>query len=216
MRPHLLSSGMTAGHLGRPNAPSSTAADVDVNSTVAANLSRYRAARSWSLAKLSEASGVSRAMLNQIERCQSVPTINVLWKIATALDVPFAALLEQPKEESTTVLRARRSWSLSSQDGAFVSRALFPLSGSRQAEFYELKLTADVEESADAHAPGTLENIVVNRGCIEVEVDGTVHRLEPGDAIHFRADVPHVYRNPGPDHAVAYLVMTYATRSDPR
>ena len=206
---------MTVDQPGRPNLPPG-APDADVNATVASNLARYRAARSLSLAKLAEASGVSRAMLNQIERGQSVPTINVLWKIATALDVPFAALLEHPREDSTVVLRAERSWSLSSQDGAFVSRALFPLSGPRQAEFYELRLAPGVEEIADAHAAGTFENIIVNRGCVEVEVEQTQYRLDSGDAIYFRADVPHIYRNPGDDQAVAYLVMTYANRVEGR
>ena len=183
---------------------------MDVNATLATNLARYRAARGWSLAKLAEASGVSRAMLNQIERGQSVPTISVLWKITTALQVPFAALLEQPQESTTTVLRGRRSWSLSSQDGAFVSRALFPLAGRRQAEFYELQLAAGVEEIADAHPSGTYENLVVNRGCIRIVVEETTYDLDAGDAIHFRADVPHAYHNPGDAPAIAYLVMTYA------
>ena len=205
---------MTVDQPGGSNPPphlqNAADGDSDVSTTVAANLSRYRAARGWSLAKLAEASGVSRAMLNQIERCQSVPTINVLWKISTALGVPFAALLEQARDDSTVVLRAQRAWSLSSQDGAFVSRALFPLSGPRRAEFYELRLAPGVEEAADAHATGTFENIVVNRGCIEILVEQSRYRLDPGDALYFRADVPHTYRNLGEDHAVAYLVMTYA------
>ena len=205
---------MSIDHLGRPKG--AAPADVDVNATLAANLAHYRSARGLSLAKLADASGVSRAMLNQIERGQSVPTIGVLWKIATALDVPFAALLEQPQEETTTVLRGQRSWTLRSQDGAFESRALFPLSGPRQTEFYELRLAPGVREVADAHAPGTFENIAVNAGCVEIDVDGALHRLDAGDAIHFRADVPHAYHNPGDVLTVAYLVMTYATSAEPR
>jgi quercetin dioxygenase-like cupin family protein len=36
--------------------------------------------------------------------------------------------------------------------------------------------------------------------------------VKQGDAVHFVADVPHVYRNPGPIETVMYLVMTYALR----
>lgn len=36
------------------------------------------------------------------------------------------------------------------------------------------------------------------------------HRLGLGDAIHFQADLPQAYRNPGTVPAIAYLVMTYA------
>jgi len=194
--------------------------ETDISAAVADNLARRRAERGLSLAKLAEASGVSRAMLNQIERGRSVPTIGVLWKIATALEVPFSALLEGPAEAATVVLRAERAWTLQAQGGAFASRALFPLDApaapAARVEMYELRLAAGVEERADPHAQGTLENLVVNTGCVEVEVDGVAHRLEAGDAIRFRADVPHAYRNPGAAEALAYLVMTYATVESPR
>ncbi len=43
-----------------------------------------------------------------------------------------------------------------------------------------------------------------------MELAGQHRLLGPGDAIMFLADQPHVYRNPGKDEMVAYLVMTYA------
>ena len=54
-----------------------------------------RVKRGLSLERLAKASGVSRAMLCQIELGQSAPTINILWKIARALDVPFSALISR-------------------------------------------------------------------------------------------------------------------------
>jgi quercetin dioxygenase-like cupin family protein len=77
-------------------------------------------------------------------------------------------------------------------------------------EFYELRLGPRGEEHADAHAPGTTENLVVAEGAVEIEVEGHVHALARGDAIVFEADAPHVYRNLGERDAVMYLVMTYA------
>jgi quercetin dioxygenase-like cupin family protein len=68
-------------------------------------------------------------------------------------------------------------------------------------------------EHADAHPPGTSENLVVSAGAVELTVDGKVHRLGTGDAILFEADAPHVYANPGADLAIMYLVMTYAAES---
>lgn len=192
----------------RPH-PLPESVETDISQAVAENLARLRGARGWSLAKLAEVSGVSRAMLNQIERKQSVPTIKVLWKIATALDHPFAALLERAQPCATTVLPAARSWSLSSNNGDFVSRALFPLEGPRPTEFYELRLAPRITEQAEAHREGTYENLVVNQGCVVVRVDGTEHRLDAGDAIQFRADSPHAYNNPSDEPALAYLVMTY-------
>ena len=64
----------------------------DLAPVVGKNLKRLRTERGLSLERLAQSSGVSRAMLGQVELGQSAPTINVLWKMARALDVPFSAL----------------------------------------------------------------------------------------------------------------------------
>ena len=60
---------------------------------VGSNLRRLRTKRGHSLERLAKLSGVSRAMLGQIETAKSIPSIGVLWKVANALKVPFAALI---------------------------------------------------------------------------------------------------------------------------
>jgi len=182
----------------------------DLTPVLGANLRRLRMRRSLSLEKLAKLSGVSRAMLGQIELGQSAPTVNVLWKISTALEVPFSALITSRPTASFHVLRADQAKRLASSDGSFVSRALFPFDEPRRVEFYELRLAPSAVERADAHPPGTVENLVVSRGTIEIETGGGIHALSPGDAVVFEADAPHLYRNAGDVEALMYLVMTYA------
>lgn len=176
---------------------------------VGTNLRRLRRRRGLSLERLSQASGVSRAMLGQVELGRSTPTINVLWKIARALDVSFSALITHPSAASPTVLRASEGRTLTSHSGAFVSRALFPFDSPRAVEFYELRLAPASVERADAHPPGTNEHLVVVVGELEMIVDGIRHRLSAGDAIVFAADVQHEYWNSGQVPLQMYLVMTY-------
>jgi transcriptional regulator with XRE-family HTH domain len=187
-------------------APEST----DLAPVVGGNLRRLRTRRGLSLERLAQISGVSRAMLGQIELGQSAPTINVLWKIARALEVTFSALISARTQSGALVLRAAESKLLTSKDRSFTSRALFPFDEPRRVEFYELRLAAGSVEDADAHPPGTAENLVVTAGAIEIDVAGNTHKLETGDSILFEADTPHAYRNPGKVDAVMYLVMTYA------
>ncbi len=182
----------------------------DLAPVVGKNLRRLRTERGLSLERLAQASGVSRAMLGQVELGQSAPTINVLWKIARAVDVPFSALITSSQTTGVKLMRAEQGKRLLSHDGSFASRALFPFDEPRRVEFYELTLAPRGVEKADAHAPGTTENLVVSHGRVEIDVGGTTHQLETGDAILFEADVAHVYRNAGPDKATLYLVMTYA------
>jgi transcriptional regulator with XRE-family HTH domain len=185
-------------------------ASTDLAPIVGRNLRRLRTHRGLSLERLAKASGVSRAMLGQIELGQSAPTINVIWKIARALGIPFSALISTTARSGTRLMRSSQAKRLTSHDGSFVSRALFPFDEPRRVEFYELRLAAHSEERAEPHPPGTLENLVVTAGQVEIDRGEEHHVLGAGDAILFEADVVHVYRNPGNVDAVMYLVMTYA------
>ncbi len=191
------------------NAPTPAEA-TDLAPVVGGNLRRLRTRRGLSLERLAQLSGVSRAMLGQIELGQSAPTINVLWKIARALEVTFSALISSRSQAGALVLRANESKILTSKDRSFSSRALFPFNEPRRVEFYELRLGAGSVEDADAHPPGTSENLVCTAGAIEIDVGGDTHRLDAGDSILFEADTPHAYRNVGRIEAVMFLVMTYA------
>ena len=184
----------------------------EITPAVGANLRRMRSQRGLSLERLAHASGVSRAMLCQIELSQSAPTINVLWKIARALNVPFSAFLTDQTASRTKVLPAGRAKILTSAGGAFSSRALFPFDEPRMVEFYELRLAPHATETAEPHPPGTVENLVVTSGALEMRVGDDHHHLDTGDAIQFEADAPHEYRNPSNREAVIYLVMTYGEK----
>ncbi len=149
-------------------------------------------------------------MLGQIETGKSVPTIGILWKIAIALRVPFASLIAAEDAHARWCCAARARSCCRPIRDSLPSRALFPFDSERQVEFYEIRLAPLHREDADAHAPGTRENLVVARGAVEV-ISGSERpvTLKEGDAILFEADVPHSYRNLGTEEAILFLVMTY-------
>ena len=174
------------------------------------NLRRARRTRGLSLAALSKACGVSRAMICKIELGKSAPTIGVLWRVAVSLGVPLEALVSGGSSRCV-VLRAQSAKVVRSHDGSFSSRSLFPAEEAGVVEFYELRLKAGYVEKADARPPGSTENLVVARGALTVSVRGERHTLERGDAIFFGADAPHEYANEGAHDARAYLVTTTRT-----
>jgi transcriptional regulator with XRE-family HTH domain len=176
---------------------------------VGRNVKRLRLRRNLSLEGLSRLCGVSRAMLGQIELGRSVPTINIVWKIANAFAVPFSTLVTSHEAEPYRLLPVSQTKILSSASGEFSSRALFPFDGERQTEFYEIRLKPGGIEHADSHAAGTMENLVVVKGALEIKFGAETLRLSPGDAILFQADTPHSYSNTSKTELLAYLVMTY-------
>jgi mannose-6-phosphate isomerase-like protein (cupin superfamily) len=134
--------------------------------------------------------------------------------VAHALRVRFAALISESGPGETTVFPAAQAKILSSPDGSFTSRALFPFDAAGRVEFYKITLEGKAEEASDPHPAGTIENLALAAGKIQVVVDGTSYMLEEDDAISFEADVPHRYRNLGRVKAIMYVVLSYPEPSD--
>jgi transcriptional regulator with XRE-family HTH domain len=177
---------------------------------VGVNLARLRAERQLSLDALARASGVSRAMLAQIESARSVPSIKVLHKIAGALKVSVAAFLRRHATNGIEYLPAEQATRVVTSNGRFSARPLFPLSAPASAEFHELRIAPLHAEFGSPRPPGTTINLVVSDGTLEIRVHDRAQLLATGDAIVFDADQPHTLRNPGNTEARAYQVTVNA------
>ncbi|HLX02078.1 MAG TPA: XRE family transcriptional regulator [Trinickia sp.] len=177
---------------------------------VGVNLARLRAERQLSLDALARASGVSRAMLAQIESARSIPSIKVLCKIALALKVSVAAFLRRHAVNGIEHLPAERARRVISSNGRFSVRALYPDTEPASTEFHELRIAPLHTEEGAPRVPGTTINLVVSDGTLELSVHDRRQLLATGDAIVFDADQPHTLRNPGDTEARAYQVTVNA------
>jgi transcriptional regulator with XRE-family HTH domain len=189
-------------------------APATVEPDVGANLRLLRSERGLTLAELAERSGVSKAMLNQIENAKSSPTIALGWKIANGLGVPFGALLGEAEPGDFVVLKRAQLKEFQNRNRALRSRALFPAGDPRAAELYELWLEPQGEERAKAHEVGTREQIYVVTGSLIVETSAGKAELQAGDLVFYRADRPHRYFNPGTTPTCFMLIMRYPPRKD--
>lgn len=191
------------------DARSSEAGVRDVPAIVGANLRRLRKGQGFSLERLAELSGVSRAMLGQIETAKSVPTVSLLWRVADALGVPVASLMATEHEPSVVVIRRDRASVLVASDGRYTSRSLSPGNRPRSTGFFEVILAPGHREEFLAATIGTHHNLVVAKGRLAVAVGGEAPvTLEEGDSITFEASRPYVIENTGASEASAFLVVT--------
>jgi len=181
----------------------------DVPVIVGSNLRRLRKAQGLSLERLAELSGVSRAMLGQIETAKSVPTVSLLWRVADALGVPVATLVATEHEPSLVVLTRDRASVLVASGGRYSSRSLSPANRARGAGFFELAFAPGHREEFPAADLGTRCNLVVAEGRLKVAVgrDPPVTLLQ-GDAVTFEASAHYVIENTLETRTVAYLVVT--------
>lgn len=184
----------------------------DVPAIVGSNLRRLRKANGLSLERLAELSGVSRAMLGQIETAKSVPTVSLLWRVADALGVPVATLVATEREPSVLVVKRDSARVLVSSEGRFASRNLSPDHRQRSTGFFELSLAAGHKERFAATDIGTRHNLVVSVGRLALSVaNEPLIVLEQGDAIAFEGSTAWEVENTSLSGAIAYLVVSAPT-----
>jgi len=190
-----------------PNAFARTTGDGPPD--IGANLRRLRHQQGLSLETLAKNSGVSRAMLGQIETGKSVPTITLVWKVAKALGIPATTLIVDPETVAFSLVRKSENRLLMSSDGRFVLRPISASSYRQPFEFYELRIAAGHLEHLEARPSGSHATLVLTSGAIIVSIgDETAAELEAGDAILFQPDTSHSFFNSSQEDASGYLVVT--------
>lgn len=172
------------------------------------NLRRLRAENGLSLDALAKISGVSKSRLGQIERGEANPSVTTVWQIANALRVEFSALVTVPREESLVVSRADVE-PVVADGGRYRVFPLFPFDPALGYEIYLAEFDAEGHLEAEPHLDGTWETVIVSAGAVRIEAGGDTHTLSAGDALRFRADAPHAYRNAGEGSAACTFVISY-------
>ncbi len=177
---------------------------------VAARIGRVmraqRTARGQSLGELARQTGLSRTILSRIEAGGGNPSVETLWKLASALQVPLGALVADDREPRVRAIRARSADTLTAESG-MLAWLVHADGRERRSEVFELELATGVDQRSEPHLPGTEELVVCVRGRCAAGPAGREVELGEGDAVWFAADAPHVYR--GLAHARALNVILY-------
>lgn len=169
-----------------------------------------RAARRLTLEQLSQLAGVSKAMLSQIEQDKVNPTVAVMLKIAAALQVSMDELIDIPTRSNVIriIPASEERYTFLAEPDCTI-RTLSPLNLEKNIEFYRVTLERGAELASEPHFPGTEEFLYVNRGRVRVATGQQETGLGRGDAIHYRADVPHCIANTGRTRVEAYMIVHY-------
>lgn len=166
-----------------------------ITNQIAATLKVARARRGWSLTQTAAKTGVSKAMLGQIERGESNPTVAVLWKIASGLNMAFSAFCPTPDPAQGGMRRTGVPTPVSAGETAMRVAPLFPYDARLGFEMLVVDVVPGGASASSPHAPGVIEHVIVVSGQLELEINGVRHLLAVGDGIRFAADCPHAYRN---------------------
>lgn len=169
---------------------------------------QQREALGFSLRTLAAQSGISSSMISDIERGTKSPTVITLVRLAQALGVTAAALVDEGAGPAPRI-RVLRSGQGAAGEHPAPWKSLAPGTPGSRIDFvhYQIPPSTLLGPTA-AHAPGTVEHMHVAAGTVRVTVGDETADLAAGDSCSCRTDTTHTIENPDPAaEALVYLIV---------
>ncbi len=178
-------------------------AEVDLAARLARNIRQLRDARGLTQQQMAKASGLPRATWANLESGAGNPTLQVLHKVARALQVSLEELIATPRAACQFYARAALPARLR---GNVEVRRLIPdlLPG---VEADRMAFPPGATLAGVPHTPGTREYLTCESGELILRAAGEQWKLTPGDVVVFRGDQRHSYQNPTQRPAIGYSVV---------
>ena len=178
----------------------------DISTHLALNVRQMRSARQLSQAQLAQIAGIPRPTLAHLESGSANPTLLVMTKLASALQVLIEELVAPPRSLvrhfAVEELHQR-------QRGETSVRQLLP-DPIRGLKLERMEIPAGAHLAGIPHARGTQKYIVCESGSITVGVAGESIEMALGDVVVFRGDQRHSYENSESIAAVCFGLVTAA------
>ncbi len=159
---------------------------------IAAAIRSERERAGLTLSELARSAGLAKSTLSQLESGSGNPSLETLWALSVALDVPFSRLVDGQPRPRVTVLRRGAGVAVASERADYVATLLAPCASSARREIYLVRVEPGPPRESDPHSPGTIEHAVVGSGRVLIGPAGQPVELGPGDYIAYPGDVPHV------------------------
>ncbi len=157
----------------------------------------FREEANLTLQQLAERSGVATSTIQKVETEQMIPSVAVILKIARGLGRRAAELVHDAGDDLEILhLRAAERHPIGQRDKLLVER----LSGDLfepSLETWRVTLHPGVSSGSDSIQYEGEELVVCERGTVTFRVAERDYVLRAGDTLHFKASLPHRWRNDG-------------------
>lgn len=189
------------------NLPTASGADAStINEAVSLRIKQFRSQKKMSLDELSRRSGVSKGMLVEIEGCRANPSIALLCKIAAAMNVSVADVVNVASEPTVHLIDRDAIPVLWCGEKGGSAKLMAGTSGPDMLELWQWVMQPGETFESPGHPANTCELLFVSRGKLTLSVDDRDYVIEEGCSAVARTDLPHAYRNES--HDVVEFTMT--------
>lgn len=163
-------------------------------------ISKYRHKRGYTLRQLAEKVGCTPSYISQVENGLTSPSLSMVGKLASALNIPVIDLFSEESEEDRVagyLCKADRKI-IKYPDGKVSSQLLARRVTTKQMEplisIIKPGGRSDGSESM-THPAGTEEFLMVLMGEIDFKFSGREIHLKEGDTLSFNGALPHSWIN---------------------
>jgi transcriptional regulator with XRE-family HTH domain len=201
----------SAGKVASPPDERGRVARERAGQVLAANLRMLREEAGLSLSELARRSDIAKGTLSQLESGAGNPTIETVFSLSSALQVPVSSLLSERADPDVVLVRSAELEVLSSN--AVDLRMLRRLDiTSGVLELYDQRVRpGETQRSAGHHGR---EHVIVTDGRLLIGPPESPFELGPGDYVCFAADRPHIYRCAG-GPVTSVLLLEYPADAGP-
>lgn len=172
--------------------------------TIAASLHRERQRAGLSLTEVARRAGVAKSTLSQLESGTGNPSVETLWALSVALDVPFSRLVE-PSRPRVQIIRAGEGPAVASEQADYVATLLASCPPNARRDIYRISAQPGPVRASEPHMPGVVEHVVLCAGRARAGVADEPVELGPGDYLAYPGDAPHVFEALEPDTAAVLV-----------
>jgi transcriptional regulator with XRE-family HTH domain len=180
--------------------------DTGLGGRLGQNLKQLREARGATQAQMAKLAGLPRATWANLESGASNPTLSVMDRVATALQVTLEELVATPRASAQRYPKG--TLPVRQRGGATITKLLPDAVAGMEID--RIELPSGVRMTGVPHTPGTREYLTCEAGTMVLVAAGEQFELAPGDVVAFRGDQRHSYTNPGTRVAVGYSVVALA------
>jgi len=161
---------------------------------LANNLRYLRERRGLTQSQLSKLCGVPRSTLANLETGAGNPTLAVLSRLASALQISLEELLSAPRGMGKLYKAGELPIEGKGTGGRVMISKLLPdpIPGN---EILRMAMPPYTQFKGAPHRPGTREYLYCERGAVVLFAAGERFELEAGDVCAFHGDQPHSYSN---------------------
>lgn len=165
----------------------------DLGTRIARTLRRERESRGLSVSELARQAGVSKATVSQLETGSGNPSVETLWALGVALDVPFAVLVDQRANAPTLIRAADLAGVPSSAASAYSATLLSASPPGARRDLYLIQVEPGEPRRSDPHHAGTIEHVILMSGSARIGPAEAPIELSPGDYLTYAGDAAHVF-----------------------